>query len=152
MVVEILTQLYNSEQQALHKLENIENSSQNPLENSSKKLLTRENSKKLLIRKNSKKLQNIDSKGSLLKYSRQNSLKTGKNSKNNQNKSLYIDSIDPNKLLEQCQNCLEYLLVSFCKHFSLRPKQSAGLLTQSGKYLSHVVSKGLKGKHEPIIA
>lgn len=65
--------------------------------------------------------------------------------------SLYIEAVRADKPLETTDNCLEYLLVSFCKHFSLHPKQAAGLLTQGGKYLSYVISKGLKGKHGPII-
>jgi hypothetical protein len=66
--------------------------------------------------------------------------------------SLYVEAIDPDKELNEVENCLEYLLVSFCKNFSLKPKQAAGLLTQAGKYLDHVVSKGLKGNHLPIQA
>ncbi|OMJ93856.1 hypothetical protein SteCoe_3045 [Stentor coeruleus] len=66
--------------------------------------------------------------------------------------SLYIEAVRADKPLETTDNCLEYLLVSFCKHFSLHPKQAAGLLTQGGKYLSYVISKGLKGKHGPIIS
>jgi hypothetical protein len=63
---------------------------------------------------------------------------------------LYIDSIDPDTDLSSTSSCLEYLLISFCNNFKLKPKQSAGLLTQSGKYLEHVICKGLKGKHKPI--
>ncbi|OMJ71022.1 hypothetical protein SteCoe_30868 [Stentor coeruleus] len=66
--------------------------------------------------------------------------------------SLYIEAVRADKPLETTDNCLEYLLVSFCKHFSLYPKQAAGLLTQGGKYLAYVISKGLKGKHTPIIS
>lgn len=66
--------------------------------------------------------------------------------------ALYIEAIDQEKELNECENCLEYLLVSFCKNFSLKPKQAAGLLTQAGKYLDHVVSKGLKGNHQPVQA
>ena len=63
---------------------------------------------------------------------------------------LYIESIDPDSELTSASSCLEFLLISFCKDFNLKPKQAAGLLTQSGKYLDHVVSKGLKGKHQPV--
>lgn len=54
--------------------------------------------------------------------------------------------------MEDTSSCLELLLASFGKHFALKPKQAAGLLTQNGKYLSHVIVKGLRGKFEPIIA
>lgn len=54
--------------------------------------------------------------------------------------------------MEESSSCLELLLASFCKHFELKPKQAAGLLTQKGKYLSHIVVKGLRGKFEPIIS
>jgi hypothetical protein len=68
------------------------------------------------------------------------------------NPGFLIDSVKPEKPLDQCETCLEFLLVSFCRHFSLHPKQAAGLLTQGGKYLIFVVSKGLKGKHSPIVS
>ena len=64
---------------------------------------------------------------------------------------LKIESIKGDTPLPTTQSCLEFLLVSFCKCFQLQPKQAAGLLTQNGKYLGHVIVKGLKGKHEPII-
>ena len=76
--------------------------------------------------------------------------KTGK-TKKKPDGSLYIESIKADKTLDSTDSCLEFLLVSFCKHFSLRPKQAAGLLTQGGKYLAYVIAKGLKGKHGPII-
>lgn len=63
-----------------------------------------------------------------------------------------IDAIKPDKTLDQSDSLLELLLVSFCKHFLLKPKQAAGLMTQGGKYLTYVISKGLKGKHEPVIS
>lgn len=62
-----------------------------------------------------------------------------------------IDSLDPTKPLAAASSCLEFLLASFCQHFSLKPKQAAGLLTQDGKYLIYVLSKGLKGRYEPIV-
>jgi hypothetical protein len=54
--------------------------------------------------------------------------------------------------MEEQTTCLELLLSSFCKHFELKPKQAAGLLTQKGKYLTHVIAKGLRGKFEPIVS
>lgn len=66
--------------------------------------------------------------------------------------ALFIESIDAEKPLEKSDSCLEFLLISFCKHFALKPKQAAGLLTQGGKYLTHVIAKGLRGKHQPIVS
>lgn len=85
--------------------------------------------------------QKVDKKKKVVRKSIQKN-KTGFN----------IDSIKPEKPLDQCETCLEFLLVSFCRHFSLRSKQAAGLLTQGGKYLTFVISKGLKGKHGPIVS
>ena len=63
-----------------------------------------------------------------------------------------VDSLDASKPLSEAASCLEFLLLSFCQHFSLKPKQAAGLLTQEGKYLAYVLSRGLKGRFEPILA
>ena len=63
---------------------------------------------------------------------------------------LVIEAINGSIELENTKSCLEFLLVTFCKHFALHPKQAAGLLTQSGKYLAYICSKGFKGKHEII--
>ncbi|OMJ68547.1 hypothetical protein SteCoe_33967 [Stentor coeruleus] len=68
------------------------------------------------------------------------------------NGELIIESISGDIPLETTESCLEFLLVTFCKLFALRPKQAAGLLTQSGKYLAYTLSHGLKGKHDAIVA
>lgn len=52
-----------------------------------------------------------------------------------------ISSLDPAKDPSTSSSCLEFVLLSFCKHFSLQPTQAAGLLTQNGQYLSQLVSK-----------
>lgn len=62
-----------------------------------------------------------------------------------------IDSLNPSSQLSESQNCLEFLLLSFCRTFSLEPRQAAGLLTQSGRYLSYVIMKGFKGQHAVIV-
>lgn len=62
-----------------------------------------------------------------------------------------IDSVNGSKPLAEAASCLEFLLVSFCQHFALKPKQAAGLLTQDGKYLAYILSRGLKGKHDAIL-
>ena len=61
-----------------------------------------------------------------------------------------IESINETKELVDAGSCLEYLILSFCRNFSLRPKQGAGLLAQGCKFLAHIVAKGLKGDFEPI--
>ena len=65
--------------------------------------------------------------------------------------ALFIETIDASKSLSATSSCLEFLLVSFCQHFGLKPKQAAGLLTQGGKYLAHIIAKGLRGKYEPVV-
>jgi hypothetical protein len=71
---------------------------------------------------------------------------------NSPDSTLFIESILPSKNLHETETCLEFLLVSFCKHFKLKPKQAAGLLTQGGKYLAHVLAKGVRGKHDLVVA
>lgn len=66
--------------------------------------------------------------------------------------ALFIESIDPMKALTSTKTCLEFLIVSFSHHFSLKPKQAAGLMTQGGKYLAHIIVKGLKGQYAPVVA
>lgn len=130
MVVDVLQQIYNAEQAALVKLsEEMEKGSLRSIKASSS--IGRSSSKL--------SLKPITKRQSLVKK------------KKKPDGALYIEAVDGKKSLEETETCLEFLLVSFCRHFSLRPKQAAGLLTQNGKYLSHVISKGLKGKHDPII-
>lgn len=66
--------------------------------------------------------------------------------------ALFIESIAPSKALTATKSCLEFLIVSFSHHFSLKPKQAAGLLTQGGKYLARILVKGLKGQYNPVVA
>lgn len=66
--------------------------------------------------------------------------------------ALFIEALDPSRSLATASSCLEFLLLSFCQHFGLKPKQAAGLLTQGGKYLAHIIAKGLRGKYEPVVA
>jgi hypothetical protein len=66
--------------------------------------------------------------------------------------ALFIESIAPSKALTATKSCLEFLIVSFSHHFGLKPKQAAGLMTQGGKYLAHIIVKGLKGQYEPVVA
>lgn len=64
--------------------------------------------------------------------------------------ALLLDKIDPNINYTDTETTLEFLIVSLCKNFDITPKQAAGLLTQNGKILSQVISRGLKGKFEPV--
>ena len=66
--------------------------------------------------------------------------------------ALFIESIAPSKALTATKSCLEFLIVSFSHHFGLKPKQAAGLMTQGGKYLAHILVKGLKGQYEPVVS
>ncbi|CAG9316961.1 unnamed protein product [Blepharisma stoltei] len=64
---------------------------------------------------------------------------------------LAIDQLNTTKPLFEADTCLEYLIVSLCKDFELKPKQGAGLLAQGYKYLAHIIAKGLKGSFEPVM-
>ncbi|OMJ86867.1 hypothetical protein SteCoe_11498 [Stentor coeruleus] len=68
----------------------------------------------------------------------------------NSENGLDIDNIDDEKSLEDSESCLEFLILSFCHNFSLKPKQGAGLLAQGCKFLAHIVAKGLKNDFEPV--
>jgi hypothetical protein len=63
---------------------------------------------------------------------------------------LQLDSLDEQKSLQSSESCLEFLILSFVRNFSLRPKQGIGLLAQGCKYLAHIVAKGLKGDFDPV--
>lgn len=63
---------------------------------------------------------------------------------------LIIENINEQKTLSESESCLEFLILSFCQSFSLKPKQGAGLLAQGFKFLAHIIAKGLKGDFEPV--
>lgn len=67
-----------------------------------------------------------------------------------QESGLVIDSINEQKALFDAESCLEFLILSFCHNFSLKPKQGIGLLAQGCKYLAHIIAKGLKGNFDPV--
>lgn len=46
---------------------------------------------------------------------------------------------------------LEFLLIGLSKHLNLKPKQSAALLSNGSKYLTHVLVKGLKSNYDPVM-
>ena len=62
-----------------------------------------------------------------------------------------LDTLDTDKGLFQSDSCVEFLLLSFCSSFDLRPKQAAGLLAQGNKVLTQIVIKGLKGDFDPVL-
>jgi hypothetical protein len=65
--------------------------------------------------------------------------------------SLFLDELEVDKPLDQANNCLEFILLSMCQNFNLKPKQAAGLLAQNNKYLSLIITKGLKGDSDPVL-
>ncbi|CAK59353.1 unnamed protein product (macronuclear) [Paramecium tetraurelia] len=66
------------------------------------------------------------------------------NSQQNEPQEIGIDEIDPEKPLIQTQSLLEFIIVSLCKHFTLKPKQAVALLNQNYKQLSNILIKGNK--------
>jgi hypothetical protein len=66
--------------------------------------------------------------------------------------ALLLDDLDITMAVSQSENTLEFLILSLCKAFSVNTKTAAGLLIQSGKFLAQVLSKGLKGKIDPILS
>lgn len=65
--------------------------------------------------------------------------------------ALLLDDLDLSMSLSNCESTLEFLIISFCKVFNITTKTAAGLLMQSGKYLTQILSKGLKGKIGPVL-
>ena len=93
-----------------------------------------------------------ESISSLLSQLRQSSLQGSKTHRPRvaQDGSLFIESIHVGRPLEEADSCLEFLLLSFCQHFRVSPKQAAGLLTQGNKYLAQILGKGLKTDYQPV--
>jgi hypothetical protein len=58
--------------------------------------------------------------------------------------------IDANVPLSKTQSLSEYFILAMCKHFELTPIQAVALLTDGGKYLTHILVKGLKSFFEPV--
>ena len=51
------------------------------------------------------------------------------------------------KPLSQTRSVLEFIIVAICKSMSLTPRQSAALLCDNKKYLTHILIKGLSKKN-----
>ena len=72
-----------------------------------------------------------------------------KKEKNTEN-GVDLDALDEEKTIIEAESCVEFLILSFCHNFYLKPKQGAGLLAQGCKYLAIIIAKGLKGDFEPV--
>ncbi|CAG9325131.1 unnamed protein product [Blepharisma stoltei] len=66
--------------------------------------------------------------------------------------ALLLDNVEVECPLDEAQSSLEFLILSLCQSFQLTIKQSAGLLTQNGKFLNQVLVKGLRGQFYPVIS
>ena len=84
------------------------------------------------------------------KSTRNNLRKSYKSNQELAEGGIMIEAISEDKELAEADSCLEYLILSFCHSFSLKPKQSAGLLAQGYKFLAQIVAKGLKSNFEPV--
>ena len=51
----------------------------------------------------------------------------------------------------ETESTLEFILNTLCRAMSMKPKQSAALLTNNNQFLTHCVVKGVKGNYEPMI-
>jgi hypothetical protein len=63
---------------------------------------------------------------------------------------LILTRINPNSDIRVSESMLEFLVLSFCKAFSINAKISAGLLAQKCNYLQQVIIKGLKKDFKPV--
>lgn len=62
-----------------------------------------------------------------------------------------IYSVNIGKEITETENCLEFLLITLSRSLEINPKQAAGLLANSYKYLSHLFVKGAKGDYKQIL-
>ena len=72
--------------------------------------------------------------------------------KNSNGGTIDINNINLDKDLSQSECLLEYLILVLCKNLQLKTKQVISLLSQNGKYLAHLLVKGVKGQYEPILS
>ncbi|EAR95077.2 hypothetical protein TTHERM_00640050 (macronuclear) [Tetrahymena thermophila SB210] len=61
-----------------------------------------------------------------------------------------LNNLDVQKNLSETQSLLEFFLIGISRHFMLRPKQAATLLSNGNKYFAHVLVKGLKSDFNPV--
>lgn len=62
-----------------------------------------------------------------------------------------FNTFDSKKDLNEAECLLEFMLIVLCKNMELKAKQAMSLLTNSGKYLAHILVKGVKGQFEPVL-
>ncbi len=51
----------------------------------------------------------------------------------------------------ETESTLEFILNTLCRALSMKPLQSAALLTNNNQFLTHCVVRGVKGNYEPMI-
>jgi hypothetical protein len=61
-----------------------------------------------------------------------------------------ITKLDPKKDIRQSGSLLEMMLIALMKSFNLSAKECVTLLSNDGKYLAHILAKGLKGDFGPV--
>lgn len=72
------------------------------------------------------------------------------NTSNINNETIDLNRFDANKDYSNCNSPLEFLIISLCKIFSMKPRQSIALLSDNRKYLRHICNKGIKGDFDKI--
>lgn len=63
-----------------------------------------------------------------------------------------ITKLDAKKDIRQSSSLLELMLIALMKSFNLSSKECVTLLSNDGKYLAHILAKGLKGDFAPVEA
>ena len=64
--------------------------------------------------------------------------------------SLNINELDPYKSYKDCKSVLEYFIISICKSFQMKPRQSVALLSNNRKYLSIICHKGFNNEFKAL--
>eukprot|EP00826_Nyctotherus_ovalis_P032102 TRINITY_DN2591_c0_g4_i4.p1 TRINITY_DN2591_c0_g4~~TRINITY_DN2591_c0_g4_i4.p1 ORF type:complete len:1371 (-),score=467.46 TRINITY_DN2591_c0_g4_i4:168-4280(-) len=62
-----------------------------------------------------------------------------------------LTAMKTERKLSGTENSLEFLLVGISKAFKLQPKQAAALFTDGGKYLAHILIKGLRSDYRAVV-
>ena len=61
-----------------------------------------------------------------------------------------INSIDITTPYSQCQNPLEFIIISLSNSFNITPRQSIAILSNNRKYLNNLCINGIKGDYTAI--
>ena len=64
--------------------------------------------------------------------------------------TINLNTLNVNKAYNECKSPLEFIVVSLCRAFSLKPRQSVALLSNNRKYLSILCNKGMKGSFNSV--